>query len=271
MRNHPRRPREDGRTPVGRNASTNAPKSRSHVSQATREEAADPKNAGPGLKASKNIVLFKTEMCRNFVKTGECQFGDDCHFAHGGDQLRAVDSHPKHKTSKCKFYFEKGVCPYGPKCHFLHESSEVSSAGEQRDPSPVREESPLPTRAEYTRNRRHSSDDLQVSEQYMRWLDSIEDTKLDTEGTGGEIIWTPKPMTHKPLEPQSPIGRRTHRKSRSDDFSSSGKFARWLQDSAAASSTATPESTPIQGLIDGLWSTSKFGSGLHWSEDPNLI
>jgi len=42
--------------------------------------------------------LYKTELCRSWEETGHCRYGSKCQFAHGADELRAVQRHPKYKT-----------------------------------------------------------------------------------------------------------------------------------------------------------------------------
>ena len=63
-------------------------------------------------------VKFKTEMCRNW-KLGCCEFGDQCMFAHGHEELRSVSS-SSYRTKKCKQFYEKGYCQYGNRCQFKH-------------------------------------------------------------------------------------------------------------------------------------------------------
>ena len=45
------------------------------------------KNHHPAMQASSAANNFKTKLCENFAK-GSCTFGERCHFAHGGDELR---------------------------------------------------------------------------------------------------------------------------------------------------------------------------------------
>jgi len=52
------------------------------------------------------------------------EYGDKCQFAHGYNDLKDVNRHPKYKTDYCKTFHSKGFCPYGPRCHFIHELSE---------------------------------------------------------------------------------------------------------------------------------------------------
>lgn len=84
-----------------------------------------------------NYSRYKTELCRQFSENGECKYGDKCQFAHGFNDLKDVNRHPKYKTDFCKTFHSKGFCPYGPRCHFIHDLSEkfdmsilnVSSSG----------------------------------------------------------------------------------------------------------------------------------------------
>ena len=65
--------------------------------------------------------LYKTELCRSWIETGECRYNDKCQFAHGRDELRCVVRHPKYKTQVCRTYTTTGQCPYGNRCRFIHE------------------------------------------------------------------------------------------------------------------------------------------------------
>jgi len=68
---------------------------------------------------------YKTEMCRPFSEHGTCKYGDKCQFAHGSQEVRNVNRHPKYKTDLCKTYHSVGFCPYGPRCHFIHALDEM--------------------------------------------------------------------------------------------------------------------------------------------------
>lgn len=63
-------------------------------------------------------------MCRPFKETGECKYGEKCQFAHGENELRIVQRHPKYKTEYCRTFYGVGLCPYGSRCHFLHDLSD---------------------------------------------------------------------------------------------------------------------------------------------------
>lgn len=64
--------------------------------------------------------LYKTELCRSWIETGQCRYGHKCQFAHGEHELRPVLRHPKYKTEICKTFSLTGHCPYGNRCRFVH-------------------------------------------------------------------------------------------------------------------------------------------------------
>uniref|UniRef100_A0A336LMK7 CSON001348 protein n=1 Tax=Culicoides sonorensis TaxID=179676 RepID=A0A336LMK7_CULSO len=72
-----------------------------------------------------NTSRYKTELCRPFEEAGECKYGDKCQFAHGFQELRNLQRHPKYKTELCRTFHSVGFCPYGPRCHFVHNAEEA--------------------------------------------------------------------------------------------------------------------------------------------------
>ncbi|UJR22773.1 hypothetical protein I4U23_025805 [Adineta vaga] len=64
---------------------------------------------------------YKTELCRSYHETGFCKYGEKCQFAHGYNEIRSLNRHPKYKTVLCRTYHCTGYCPYGPRCHFVHD------------------------------------------------------------------------------------------------------------------------------------------------------
>jgi len=66
--------------------------------------------------------LYKTELCKSWVESGLCRYGEKCQFAHGPTELRPVLRHPKYKTEICKTFHTYGTCPYGKRCRFVHTS-----------------------------------------------------------------------------------------------------------------------------------------------------
>lgn len=65
---------------------------------------------------------FKTEMCRNMVKTGICKYGNECTYAHSEHELHKKPELPENLHSKfCKAFNQKPfVCPKGKDCTLLH-------------------------------------------------------------------------------------------------------------------------------------------------------
>ena len=83
------------------------------TSAQAKEAAQDGQKATGGSR-------YKTEMCRSFMETGQCKYGDKCQFAHGLQEQRAMPRHPKYKTELCRTFHTTGLCPYGTRCHFIH-------------------------------------------------------------------------------------------------------------------------------------------------------
>ncbi|KAG4066728.1 hypothetical protein HA402_012795 [Bradysia odoriphaga] len=72
-----------------------------------------------------NTSRYKTELCRPFEEAGACKYGEKCQFAHGINELRNLQRHPKYKTELCRTFHSVGFCPYGPRCHFVHNAEEA--------------------------------------------------------------------------------------------------------------------------------------------------
>lgn len=45
-----------------------------------------------------SLVTLQTEVCCSWKKTGRCRYGSKCQFAHGEEELKPVNRHPKYKT-----------------------------------------------------------------------------------------------------------------------------------------------------------------------------
>ncbi|KAF4085832.1 hypothetical protein AMELA_G00099610 [Ameiurus melas] len=67
---------------------------------------------------------YKTELCRTFTERGTCKYGSKCQFAHGAEELRGINRHPKYKTEPCRTFHSIGFCPYGIRCHFVHNNDD---------------------------------------------------------------------------------------------------------------------------------------------------
>ncbi|XP_029964983.1 mRNA decay activator protein ZFP36L1 [Salarias fasciatus] len=75
---------------------------------------------------SSSSSRYKTELCRSFTESGLCKYGGKCQFAHGPEELRDLNRHPKYKTELCRTFHTIGFCPYGIRCHFVHNGEEES-------------------------------------------------------------------------------------------------------------------------------------------------
>lgn len=66
---------------------------------------------------------YKTELCKNWIELGTCNYGKKCKFAHGKHEL--IEKHKNQKSQfrrrKCHTFFTTGMCPYGVRCMFAHE------------------------------------------------------------------------------------------------------------------------------------------------------
>lgn len=82
-----------------------------------------------GRSATSKHVLnpgrYKTEMCRQYLETKNCKYGKKCQFAHGQEDVRGLNRHPKYKTEFCRTFHMNGFCPYGPRCHFIHSEDDI--------------------------------------------------------------------------------------------------------------------------------------------------
>ena len=69
---------------------------------------------------------FKTEMCKNWLETGSCNYGKKCCFAHGETELLQKSSvnNVKYKSKLCVSYHTQMFCPYGNRCLFKHSEQE---------------------------------------------------------------------------------------------------------------------------------------------------
>lgn len=81
---------------------------------------------------------YKTELCRTFAERGVCKYGAKCQFAHGPEEVRDLNRHPKYKTEPCRTFHSIGFCPYGIRCHFVHNAEDdqmhATNAPVQRPP-----------------------------------------------------------------------------------------------------------------------------------------
>ncbi|KAL4455842.1 hypothetical protein ABPG74_003252 [Tetrahymena malaccensis] len=70
---------------------------------------------------------YKTELCKNWVSKGICQYGQKCRFAHGKEELiERLAMNKNYKTKLCSAYHKEQVCQYAARCHFKHDERPVS-------------------------------------------------------------------------------------------------------------------------------------------------
>lgn len=104
-------------------------------------------HTGSASSVSSSSSRYKTELCRSFTESGFCKYGGKCQFAHGAEELRDLNRHPKYKTEPCRTFHTIGFCPYGVRCHFVHNGEEEkpfsrsssfssTSAAQQEQPQP---------------------------------------------------------------------------------------------------------------------------------------
>ncbi|XP_069545457.1 mRNA decay activator protein ZFP36L1 [Brachyistius frenatus] len=87
------------------------------------------------VSTSSSSSRYKTELCRSFTENGLCKYGGKCQFAHGPDELRDLNRHPKYKTEPCRTFHTIGFCPYGIRCHFVHNNEEEKNHSFSRSSS----------------------------------------------------------------------------------------------------------------------------------------
>ena len=77
-------------------------------------------------KGKVDKTKYKTEMCKNWIETGQCRYGNKCQFAHGNVEVICKEpSNTKYKSKLCKQFHEKFFCPYGRRCLFKHEDRQL--------------------------------------------------------------------------------------------------------------------------------------------------
>lgn len=86
---------------------------------------------------------YKTELCRTFAERGLCKYGSKCQFAHGPDELRDLNRHPKYKTEPCRTFHSIGFCPYGIRCHFVHNAEDDCAQSRPQTSNPTVQRPPL--------------------------------------------------------------------------------------------------------------------------------
>ncbi|XP_051965608.1 mRNA decay activator protein ZFP36L1-like [Xyrauchen texanus] len=99
--------------------------------------------SGSTSSISSTSSRYKTELCRTFAERGVCKYGGKCQFAHGAEELRDLNRHPKYKTEPCRTFHSIGFCPYGIRCHFVHNTEEDLADARPQTSNPTVQRPPL--------------------------------------------------------------------------------------------------------------------------------
>ena len=87
-----------------------------------KKNAMDPVNFE---EEKKNDPKYKTELCKSFMETKICVYGNKCRFAHGYKELVVKKQNTKYKQKLCNSFFKNGFCPYGNRCNFKHDERKL--------------------------------------------------------------------------------------------------------------------------------------------------
>ena len=85
---------------------------------------------------------YKTALCKKFLQSQTCPYGDKCQFAHGEQELRNFNNNQQnmmfslgmgaknqnmlnYKIIKCKNWEKDKTCKYGMHCTFAHGDEEL--------------------------------------------------------------------------------------------------------------------------------------------------
>ncbi|KAH9835810.1 uncharacterized protein C8Q71DRAFT_97440 [Rhodofomes roseus] len=149
-----------------------------------------PGGAGPSAN-NRKLGLYKTELCRSWEEKGTCRYGAKCQFAHGEEELRKVQRHPKYKTEICRTFWVSGSCPYGKRCCFIHTELPASGAPPGADGAP-------PPSNLHGRDRSGStnSDPNEVSTSLLARISARRSQEIPVGSNGGSGSTTPPSATY---------------------------------------------------------------------------
>ena len=91
-----------------------------------KKNAMDPVNFE---EEKKNDPKYKTELCKTFMETNFCAYGNKCRFAHGYKELVVKKQINHYKQKLCNSFHKKGFCPYGNRCNFKHDERKIKEIG----------------------------------------------------------------------------------------------------------------------------------------------
>lgn len=76
-------------------------------------------------QVDKTKVKYKTELCKNWIETGRCNYSVRCMFAHGHHELSSATKTEEvkysYKQSLCERYHNFSECNYGTRCVYIHD------------------------------------------------------------------------------------------------------------------------------------------------------
>ncbi|XP_062329686.1 mRNA decay activator protein ZFP36L1 isoform X1 [Osmerus eperlanus] len=131
---------ETGSSSLGWASSPGEPKQPASLSPSPLSSSSTLLTSPTSSSSSSISSRYKTELCRTFAESGICKYGPKCQFAHGQDELRDLNRHPKYKTEPCRTFHTIGFCPYGIRCHFVHNNED--DLGPPGRPGPARTHRP---------------------------------------------------------------------------------------------------------------------------------
>ena len=84
---------------------------------------------------------YKTALCKKYLESQSCPYGNKCQFAHGEQELRSMNAQPQnmmymrmgsknqnilnYKIVKCKNWEKDKTCKYGSHCTYAHGDEEI--------------------------------------------------------------------------------------------------------------------------------------------------
>ena len=69
---------------------------------------------------------YKTELCKSWIETNFCVYGNKCRFAHGNHELNNKEFNSNYKKKPCSSFLKYGFCPYGTRCNFKHDERKLT-------------------------------------------------------------------------------------------------------------------------------------------------
>ena len=69
---------------------------------------------------------YKTELCKSWIETNFCVYGNKCRFAHGNHELNNKEFNSNYKKKPCSSFLKYGFCPYGKRCNFKHDERKLT-------------------------------------------------------------------------------------------------------------------------------------------------